>query len=546
MSTPIRIILAQQNFLVGDIEGNAEKIMHCITTARNIHHADLIVFPELALSGYPPEDLLFRADFYARIETALSRICAHTTGIAAIIGYPTRDEELNCYNSAVCIQQQHISHYYAKQKLPNYQVFDEVRYFKPGPSQACIIEVRGIKIAITICEDIWFPEPIAQAKTAGAELILSLNASPFAQHKVQLRRQVLQQRTHEAHLPILYVNCVGGQDELVFDGGSMAITAQGQLAQQANFFQEQLCLIELHKNSTHIEITAAPLPAEMQTEAAIYQALVLGLRDYIEKNHFPSAILGLSGGIDSALTLAIAVDAIGKERVQAVMMPSRYNAAMSLEDAQLQADIMGVVSQVLPIEPIFQAFLNTLQPEFQGLPADTTEENLQARCRGTLLMAISNKKHAIVLATGNKSELAVGYSTLYGDMVGGFCVLKDVFKTMVYRLAHYRNSLSPVIPERVLTRAPSAELAPDQTDQDTLPPYPVLDEILQRYIERDESISSIITAGFDETTVRRVVQMVDRNEYKRRQAAPGIRITEHAFGKDRRYPITSGFKAFLV
>lgn len=546
MSDSLRITLAQQNFLVGDIEGNAEKIIHAITTARDTQHADLIVFPELALTGYPPEDLLLRKDLYARIDAALPKICAHTNNIAAIIGYPARTQT-GCYNRAVFMQQQRISQHYDKQRLPNYQVFDEMRYFQPGPAQVTIIDIRGIKFAITICEDLWSPEPIAQVKAAGANVILSLNASPFAQHKIELRTHILQQRIAETQLPILYVNCVGGQDELVFDGTSMALDNQGRVVRRAASFQEELCLVTLEiPTPSNVTILSQPLPPTPSTEELIYNALVLGLRDYIEKNHFPRAVLGLSGGVDSALTLAIAVDAVGKDRVDAVMMPSRYNAAISLEDAQQQANNLGVASHILPIEPIFQAFLTTLQAEFSGLPIDTTEENLQARCRGALLMALANKKRAIVLATGNKSEMAVGYSTLYGDMVGGFCVLKDVFKTMVYRLAHYRNSIAPIIPERVLTRAPSAELSPNQTDQDTLPPYAILDEILYRYIEYDEDVQSMVDAGFDKALVRRVIQMVDYNEYKRRQAAPGTRITERALGKDRRYPITSGFKPFLI
>lgn len=542
----IRIILAQQDFLVGDIEGNAEKVIHAINEARDDHQAQLIIFPELTLTGYPPEDLLFRDDLYARINSVLPTICARAKGIDVVIGYPAQEAD-GCYNRAAFIHEQKITHYADKQKLPNYQVFDEMRYFKAGAAKACVVDVHGIKMALTVCEDLWYPEPIAQAKAAGAEVVLSLNASPFANNKAELRTQILRQRMQETRLPIIYVNHVGGQDELVFDGGSMAINADEKIVRQAGFFSEELLAIDLTRDAKNqIQIIPADLPPPLSEEAAIYQALVLGLRDYIEKNHFPRAVLGLSGGVDSALTLAIAVDAIGKDRVEAVMMPSRYNSDMSLEDALLQVQTMGVNHQVLSIEPVFQAFLTTLQPEFQGLPKDTTEENLQARCRGTLLMAISNKKNAIVLATGNKSEMAVGYSTLYGDMVGGFCVLKDVFKTMVYRLARYRNSLSAIIPERVFTRAPSAELAPNQKDQDSLPPYPILDEILARYIERDESLPMILKAGFDEETVRKVLAMVDRNEYKRRQAAPGIRLTEHAFGKDRRYPITSGFKPFLV
>jgi len=542
MTPPLRITLAQLNFLVGDIEGNAQKIISAILAARTTQHADLIVFPELALTGYPPEDLLYRSDLYERIDAVLPEICKQATDIAIILGYPAKTPT-GCYNRAAFIQDQKITHIYDKQKLPNYNVFDEMRYFKAGPAKACVIELKNKKIALTICEDLWFPEAMQQATAAGADLMLSINASPFAKDKAELRESVMNTRVQESGIPLLYLNTVGGQDELVFDGGSMVLDATGKLIQQAAFFEEQLLSVDidalLDNNSKTPIFDATP------EEEKIYDALVLGLRDYIEKNQFPRAVLGLSGGIDSALTLAIAVDAIGKDRVSAILMPSRYTADISNSDAKLQADNMGVSYEMLSIEPIFEAFLKTLQPVFQHLPPDITEENLQARCRGTLLMAISNKKQAIVLATGNKSEMAVGYSTLYGDMVGGFCVLKDVFKTMVYKLAIYRNNVSPVIPERVITRAPSAELAPGQTDQDTLPPYPMLDAILERYIERDESLQTIIAAGFDASIVRRVAQMVDRSEYKRRQSAPGIRITERAFGKDRRYPITSGFKPFL-
>lgn len=561
MTNTLRVALAQLNFLVGDIEGNTEKIIQNTLLARDTHHANLIVFPELALTGYPPEDLLYRPDLYERISDVLPRIYTQAVGIDIIVGYPAHTLT-GRYNRAGFISNQQLIQHYDKQKLPNYSVFDERRYFRPGSPSACIINVRGIKIAIIICEDIWYPEPSLQAKIAGADLVVSLNASPFTKDKAVFRHHKVIKRVQETALPMLYLNCVGGQDELVFDGGSMIFDDHAKIIHQAAFFEETLLIVDIEKNAqNHLQIK--PIPSPLRTdqhkngllpifkkndteEACIYHALVFGLREYIEKNHFPRAIVGLSGGIDSALTLAIAVDAIGHDRVQAIMMPSRYSAVISLIDAKLMSEIMGVTYEILSIEPVFQAFLQTLHPLFKDLPEDTTEENLQARCRGTLLMAISNKKQAIVLATGNKSETAVGYSTLYGDMVGGFCVLKDVFKTMVYKLAQYRNTLSPVIPERILQRPPSAELAPDQKDEDSLPPYPILDEILTRYIERDESLQTIIQAGFDKAAVCSVVQMVDHNEYKRRQAAPGIRISERAFGKDRRYPITSGFKPFLV
>ena len=546
----LRIVLAQLNFLVGDIAGNAQKIIQATIAARDHQQADLIVFPELAITGYPPEDLLYRQDFYQRIDAALKQIAEQAHGIDIILGYPAKSHQYR-YNRAAFISHQTIIACYDKQKLPNDHVFDEMRYFKAGENKACVVELKqsGIKIGMLICEDIWHAEPAMQAASAGAELLVCINASPFSKHKSADRQDVLTTRIQETQLPILYVNCVGGQDELVFDGGSMALNRHGTVMQAARFFEEECLVVDVQKDRekkwapvlsmTH-ERTSNPLFSE---EANIYQALVLGLRDYIEKNHFQSATLGLSGGIDSALTLAIAVDAIGKDRVKVVMMPSRYNAAESLQDAKCQAETMGVHYDILSIEPVFKAFLETLTTHYTSATLmNITQENLQARCRGTLLMAISNNEHSIVLSTANKSEMSVGYSTLYGDMVGGICVLKDVFKTMVYRLARYRNYLSPVIPKNVLLKAPSAELAPNQKDQDSLPDYAILDDILVRYIERDESLAMIIAAGFDESVVKKVLHMVDRNEYKRRQSAPGIRITERAFGKDRRYPITSGFK----
>ncbi len=542
MTHNLRIVIAQLNFLVGDIQGNAQKIIHAIADAKDKYQAQLIVFSELALTGYPPEDLLYRNDLYERIDRYLPQIKAATHGIDVILGYPNRRLD-GCYNQAALIHEQEIVALYNKQFLPNYSVFDEKRYFNAG-SASCISELHSVPIAITICEDLWFPDPMHQAMQAGAKLMISINASPFAKDKAQQREKMMSVRAHEGQMPLVYVNCVGAQDELVFDGGSMVFDPQGKLIYQADYFQEGLYPVDLCFNGRSVIQPQAKPPLAMTEEQRVYDALVLGVRDYIEKNNFPRAVIGLSGGIDSALTLAIAVDAIGKDRVEAVMMPSRYTSEISLNDARQQAQDMGVAYHVIPIEPVFQAFLQTLSEEFRGLAADVTEENIQARCRGTLLMAISNKKQAIVLATGNKSEMAVGYSTLYGDMVGGFCVLKDVFKTLVYRLAQYRNSMTMVIPQRVITRPPTAELAENQQDQDTLPPYDILDAILERYVEDDESIENIIAAGFDEAVVRRVIQMVDRNEYKRRQAAPGVRITERAFGKDRRYPITSGFGRF--
>lgn len=537
--TTLKIVLAQQNYLVGDIEGNARKIIEAIHAAHQQYRADLIVFPELAITGYPPEDLLFRPVLYERINHVLPSIQAATKGIDVILGYPAKNSE-GCYNHAAFISKGEIVKHYFKQILPNYNVFDEMRYFKRGDT-TCIVEIKKIPIAITICEDLWYPEPIKKAVKAGAKMVVSLNASPFDVHKAAVREKIIGSRARENNVPILYVNYVGGQDELVFDGGSMALNAQGEICVQADFFKEELLPVAINFDKKITQVLPGKIPKSLSVEECIYRSLVLGVRDYIEKNHFPRAVIGLSGGIDSALTLAIAVDAIGKNRVEAVMMPSRYTSGMSLQDAKAQAQAMGVQYSVISIEPIYQAFLESLKDEFANYSPDVTEENLQARCRGTLLMAISNKKQAIVLATGNKSELAVGYATLYGDMAGGFCPLKDIFKTMVYRLAHYRNQISSIIPARVIERAPSAELAENQTDQDLLPPYSILDEILERYVERDQGIYEIVKSGFDEETVRKVAIMVNLNEYKRRQGAPGVKITERAFGKDRRYPITSGY-----
>ena len=538
MSDTLRLAMAQANFLVGDIAGNAEKIIQLSWQAKNEHHADIVIFPELALTGYPPEDLLFRPALYDQVNLALEKILKNTTEIDVILGYPEKHDDYT-YNSAAYIQQGKIITHYHKQHLPNYSVFDEKRYFRPGEHQPCLFNLKGMPTALTICEDMWYQDPMIAASQAGAKLMICINASPFANSKDELRKMVMTQRAKEGHMPVIYVNTVGGQDELVFDGGSIVIDKFGELKQQAPFFKESVSIVDIDTDTLEIK-TAQPIETP-SPEELVYNALVTGVRDYIEKNHFPGALIGLSGGIDSALTLAIASDAIGADRVEAVMMPSRFTSSMSLEDAKKEADTLGVGYSVISIKPIYDAFIQSLSDEFKNHKKDTTEENLQARVRGTLLMAISNKKGHIVLATGNKSEMAVGYATLYGDMVGGFCVLKDVHKTLVYRLAEYRNSLSPVIPQRVIERAPSAELADDQLDQDSLPPYNILDEILQRYIEQDQSAEKIINAGFAADTVNKVINMVTRNEYKRRQAAPGVRISERAFGRDRRYPITSGY-----
>jgi NAD+ synthase (glutamine-hydrolysing) len=534
----LRVLIAQLNLLVGDLAGNRDKVIAAARAARDEQGADLVVFPELTLVGYPPEDLLLRPELIARTEVALAEICAGTQGIALVLGYP-RANLGGLYNAAGLIADGRVLAEYAKQHLPNYSVFDEKRYFHAGATP-CVVEFKGARIGLTVCEDIWEEGPARQAAEAGATLLININASPFHVGKAAEREAVVARRAQEHGFPVVYVNLVGGQDELVFDGGSFAVDAAGNLMARAPFFEEATLPVDFALDPVPRPLPAAcvSLPGE---EAAVYGALVLGVRDYVRKNGFHGAVLGLSGGVDSALTLALAVDALGSEQVEVVLMPSRYTADMSNEDALAQARNLGVQMRIIPIEPAFRAFLGMLEGEFAGAPADVTEENIQARCRGVILMAISNKKGRILLTTGNKSEMAVGYATLYGDMAGGFAPIKDLFKTLVYRLARYRNRVSPMIPERVLTRAPSAELRPDQTDQDSLPPYDLLDAILKRYIELDEGVAQIVAAGFPDAEVRQVTRLVDRNEYKRRQAPPGVRITRRAFGRDRRYPITSGF-----
>ncbi|MEO5574220.1 MAG: NAD+ synthase [Gammaproteobacteria bacterium] len=538
MSIKLRVALAQINLRVGDVPGNVAKLIAAAARARDELFAHVIVFPELAITGYPPEDLLLRADFCTAAQVGLDELARRITGIDVVVGYPHSDDG-KLYNAAALLRDGAMAARYYKQHLPNYSVFDEKRYFTAG-TIPCVVDIRGVPVAITICEDVWLPGPVLQAKEAGARLMLNLNASPFHAGKGGEREALLRQRVSEGGMTIVYANLVGGQDELVFDGASLVVDAQGQTALRAPAFEEGLYPIDFDEQGC-VAAPGGSLSPVLPEEQSIYQALVLGVRDYIRKNNFSGVVLGLSGGIDSALTLTIAVDALGAACVETVMMPSRYTADMSQEDAQTLACTMKVKYSVIPIEPAFEAFLDSLKGEFAGLPADITEENIQARCRGVILMALANKKHKILLTTGNKSELAVGYATLYGDMAGGFAPLKDVPKTLVYRLAAYRNSLSAVIPQRIIERPPSAELAPGQKDEDSLPPYAVLDPILRMYIEQNSRIEDIIVAGFDEAPVRRVIRMVDRNEYKRRQAPPGVRITKRAFGRDRRYPITNGF-----
>jgi NAD+ synthase (glutamine-hydrolysing) len=536
----LTLSLAQINVLVGDIPGNTQQVRAMAERAWREQHADAVIFPELVLTGYPPEDLLLRPSLAPRIEQALAELQAACLPLALIVGYPQqRDGKL--YNMAGVISHGKLIAEYAKQYLPNYQVFDELRYFSAG-NQACVFDLGGVPTALTVCEDIWHPEPMAQAREAGARLMLNLNASPFHREKQLEREKMLAERARAGDMPIVYVNLVGGQDELVFDGGSVVVDAGGQLLRRAPLYAAGLFSVELTTDHASVSGSVQEISALPDPLASVYQALVLGLQDYVEKNRFKGVVLGLSGGIDSALTLAMAVDALGADRVEAVMMPFRYTSDLSKTDAGEQARRMGVKYSSISIEPMYDAFVEALAEEFSGYSRDATEENLQARCRGVTLMAISNKKGLLVLTTGNKSEMAVGYSTLYGDMAGGFDALKDVPKTLVFALAEYRNRLGEVIPPTVISRPPSAELAPDQKDEDNLPPYNILDQILALYVEHDESAENIIGKGFARADVERVVRLVDINEYKRRQAPIGVRISKRGFGRDRRYPITSGWK----
>ena len=540
MGQHVTVVMAQIDPVVGDISGNVRRIVEACHQAKRNSRADIIVFPEMTITGYPPEDLLLREGLFPQVNQALSDICAQVKDMVCVVGYPMKDSLGECFNMAAWIESGSIQASYMKQNLPNYSVFDEQRYFEAG-DRPCVVEYKGIRFGLLICEDIWKISPATQAKEAGAEIILSLNASPFSAEKHQDRLTMIQRRVDEVGLPVIYINQVGGQDELVFDGGSFAMNTQGQVCVQSPEFTPALSAVTLVKQGETLEMQRGDIAQLYEDEARVYQALIMGVQDYVTKNGFSGVLIGLSGGIDSALTLAVAVDALGAENVEAVMMPFRYTADISKEDAALQAETLQVTYQSIPIEETYMAFEKALSPRFEGLEADVTEENLQARIRGTILMAISNKTGKMVLATSNKSEVAVGYSTLYGDMVGGFSPLKDVPKTLVYRLAEYRNSLSPVIPERVITRAPSAELRPDQVDQDSLPDYEVLDAIIKAYVKQDQTPEQICALGFPEQEVRRVIKMIDRNEYKRRQAAPGVKITHRAFGRDRRYPITNGY-----
>ena len=535
---PLNIALAQVNLFVGDIQANTEKIIRTACYARDQLNADAVVFPELSVTAYPPEDLLLRADFIAAANQAVMEIASKTTAIVVILGFPEAEGN-KLFNSAAVLRNGDIETIYRKNILPNYGVFDEQRYFTAG-KEACVFELKGVSVGLSICEDIWESGVVENARQAGAEILFNLNASPFHAAKIHEREDVVRQRVKATSMPVVYVNQVGGQDELVFDGASFVMNKQGEIVFRAKEFDEQVSVIGFNG----IEPEKKAISAHYNVISSEYNALVLGIRDYVNKNGFKGALLGLSGGIDSALVLALAVDALGSDQVEAVLMPSRYTQDMSNKDAILEAKALGVQYHIIPIEPAVSAFNDMLADIFSGTEKDTTEENIQARSRGVILMAISNKQGKLLLTTGNKSEMSVGYATLYGDMAGGFAPIKDVPKLLVYNLAKYRNTISEVIPERVLTRPPSAELAPDQKDEDSLPAYDVLDPILERYVEQDQSAQEIIAAGYRLEDVQRAIGLVDRNEYKRRQSPPGIRITPRAFGRDRRYPITSGYRGY--
>jgi len=540
----LRFALAQFDFPVGAVAANAAKVGDLLAQARD-GGAALVVFPELTLSGYPPEDLLLRPSFLAACQCELNALAGATNGVAALVGHPHSEGEV--YNAASLLRGGVIELTTHKQALPNYGVFDDKRYFRPGRDSAVAL-IDGVRVGMLVCEDIWEAEPAAQAAEAGAELIVVINASPWDDAKQASREDVLIARAQETGCAIAYVNMVGGQDEVVYDGGSMLVNADGSIAARAPHFVDALLWAEFDSETRTLRAENWPVATDRSLEATLYAALVRGIRDYIEKNGFPGVLLGLSGGIDSALTLALAVDALGARRVTAVMMPTRYTSQLSLDGARAQAEQAGVDYHIIDIEPMVDAFIGALTPAFAGKAPDTTEENLQSRTRGVTLMALSNKHGRLLLSTGNKSEMAVGYATLYGDMCGAYAPLKDVYKTVVYRLSRWRNELAArngepeAIPSAVIDRPPSAELRDNQTDQDSLPPYDELDAILARFIEDEQSQAEITSQGFHADTVRRVVRLVLLNEFKRRQAAPGPRVTTRAFGRERRYPITSGWK----
>ncbi len=527
----MKLAIAQINCVLGDLTGNIAKILQRAEQAKQ-QGAQLLLAPELGLCGYPPEDLLLRDGFYQACAQALNDLAGKISGIAVVVGHP-HERDGKRYNAASLLRYGEVAATYLKHELPNYSVFDEERYFDHG-IEPCVFEIAGIRFGLNICADVWEPEAARLARNAGAQVLLVLNASPYAIGKQKSRYRAIRERIAETGMAVVYANMVGGQDELIFDGGSFAMDQHGVLTAQGAHFEDNLLMLELQDD---LRPVGEKIEASSE-EADVYRALCLGVRDYIAKNRFPGVLLGMSGGIDSALTLAIAVDALGADKIHAVMMPSPYTAQISLDDSREMVKILGVRYDEIPIEAMFRSYLTALDTAFAGRVVDATEENLQARIRGALLMALSNKLGPLVLTTGNKSEMTVGYATLYGDMAGGFAVLKDVSKTLVYRLARYRNTLGKVIPERIITRPPSAELRAGQTDQDSLPPYDVLDAIMACYVEQNLAIPEIIARGYAEADVRRVVHLIRISEYKRRQSAVGIRITERSYGKDWRYPIT--------
>ena len=539
MNEKISIVLAQIDLIVGDISGNTTRILEYCERVKVESDADLIIFPELSISGYPPEDLLLHSGLKRRIAEAMELIRQNVRGIAVLVGFPEYTQD-HIFNSCAVYNNGKELIRYRKHALPNYSVFDEKRYFTPG-NETAVFELQGIKIGINICEDIWYSKPARLSKLAGAELIIVINGSPYQKDGQNIRESTIKRRISEVKIPIVYLNLVGGQDELIFDGASFVMNEKGDVIYRAPAFEETIACIEFERIKKIIVPISNSIEPKLEEIESIYKALVKGTRDYISKHNFPGVVLGLSGGIDSALTLAIACDAIGSDNVRAVMMPFRYTSKMSLEDAQLQSSILNIQYDILPIETLYDAANNLLLPIFGGAKVDATEENIQSRARCILLMAISNKTGLMLLTTGNKSEMAVGYATLYGDMAGGFAPIKDCTKTMVKKLAEYRNTLNEVIPQRVIDREPSAELRENQQDSDSLPPYDLLDPILEAFVEEDLSVLEIVERGYDKTLVTRILEMVKRNEYKRRQAPPGIRISNRAFGRDWRYPITSGY-----
>jgi len=539
MTDKITVALAQLDLLVGDVTGNTEKILDYAARARDDWQADLIVFSELSICGYPPEDLLFHSGLRRRVEHAMGTIRDSVRGIAVLVGFPDYQDD-DIFNACVVLKDGEVLAHYRKHMLPNYGVFDEERYFTAGTT-ASVFTLNGVRVGLCICEDVWGSAPTTASRAAGAELLVAINGSPYKLDGQAEREDVVRQRVLEVGIPAVYLNMVGGQDELVFDGGSFAMDRTGEVVFRAPAFREDLYCVELVADGAAVVPQSAEIAPLLPKEQSVYEALVCGTRDYVGKHGFPGVVLGLSGGVDSSLILAIACDALGADRVRTVMMPFRYTSTMSQKDAATQAKIQNVRYDVIPIEPIYEAILKQLEPIFEGRGFDVTEENVQARCRGLLLMAISNKTGCMLLTTGNKSEMAVGYATLYGDMAGGFAPIKDCSKSLVYELARYRNTIGEVIPERVISRPPSAELRPNQKDSDSLPDYDILDPILEAFIEQDLSVNEIAGRGFDRDVVIRVLEMVKRNEYKRRQAPPGIRISGRAFGRDWRYPITSKY-----